>query len=59
MNQNVYLKLILFKDFKEINTIIELKTSESLKSISDIAENWKEEDIKHNTIRLSIEKIGQ
>lgn len=59
MNQNVYLKLILFKDFKEIKTIIELKTSESLNSILDMAENWKEEDTKRNSIRLSIETVDE
>jgi uncharacterized protein YqgV (UPF0045/DUF77 family) len=59
MNQNVYIKLILFKDFKELKTIIEVKTSESLESILNIAENWKEEDIKRNSIRLSIETVDE
>ena len=51
MNQfrNNILKLLMYKEGKEIRTILKPNTDESLREISDTAEKWKKKDIKKRT----------
>ncbi len=50
------LKLILYRECKEVKSITEPNSDESLTYILEIAEKWKKEDAKRNTIKFSIEK---
>ena len=55
MEKKQNLKLTLYRDYKEIRTIIEPNTDEKLNYILEVSEKWKREDTKRNTIRFSIE----
>ena len=56
MKKEGILKLILFKDFKEVEVITKTNTDSSLFYIMERADNWKKEDVKRNTVRLVFEK---
>ena len=48
MKNEKILKLTLYKDFKEVKTIVESSANEGYIHIQNIAEKWKAEDIKRN-----------
>ncbi len=55
MKNKRFVKLVLFKDFEEVDTIIKEKTDTALNQVISAAEEWKRNDIKRNAIRLSFE----
>ena len=50
------IKLIMFKNCMETETIIANNTEEGAAYIFDLAEKWKKKDTKRNTIRISVDK---
>ena len=54
MNES-FVKLVLYKDFKEVDTIITVKTDTALNQAICLAEEWKKKDIRRNAVRLSFE----
>ena len=59
MKNKGFVKLVLYKDFKEVDTIITVKTDIALNQAICLAEEWKKNDIKRNAIRLSFENSIQ
>jgi len=56
MENEKTLKLILYKDCKEVKMILEENTKKGLDIILDKVEEWKNEDIKKNTVKFIIGK---
>ena len=53
MKKKKTLKLILYKDCKEVKTIEEENTNEGLNNILDKIEEWKNEDLERNTTKFT------
>jgi len=56
MEKEKTLKLILYKDCKEVEVILEENTKKGLDIILNKVEEWKNEDKKKNTVKFIIEK---
>ncbi len=56
MEKEKTLKLILYKDCKEVKMILEENTKKGLDIILDKVEEWKNEDIKKNTVKFIVGK---
>ncbi len=56
MENEKTLKLILYKDCQEVKIILEENTKKGLDIILDKVEEWKNEDIKKNTVKFIIGK---
>ncbi len=56
MEKEKTLKLILYKDCQEVKMILEENTKKGLDIILDKVEEWKNEDIKKNTVKFIVGK---